>query len=389
MAGHPELLAVLHIASEAGASDVFFIPEAPPRIKVSGKITSLDAPMLTHDEVHGMALSMLNPVQTEEFLRSHEYNLAYTAEGIARFRVNLSQEKRQTAIVARLVRTEIPDFDSLGVPPILKELALLSRGLVLVVGATGSGKSTTLAAMIDYRAKNRDGHILTIEDPIEYLFNHQRSTVAQREVGTDTESFAGALRNALRQAPDMIVIGEIRDRETMQHAISYSETGHLCLATLHANNANQTIKRIVNFFPEDARPQLQMDLSLNLKAVISQRLIAARKGGQVLAAEAMLQTAYISDLILKGAVDEIKTAMSKGTEPGMQTFDQSLLDLYRRGTIDMDTAMLHADSRTDLQIKMKQAVQAAAAKAAADEKAKADAAEAAANPGRPTPPRVY
>jgi twitching motility protein PilU len=256
-------------------------------------------------------------------------------------------------MVVRLVRSEIPAFDALGLPSVVRELAMLPRGLVLIIGSAGSGKTTTLASMVDYRSQHQSGHILTVEDPIEYLFRHGPSTVDQREVGIDTHSFSNALRNAMRQAPDMIMIGEIRDRETMQHAIAYAETGHLCASTLHASNASQAIKRILNFFPESAHDQLRMDLALNLQAVLAQRLLPSINGGRALATEVLLQSAHVSDLIQRGAVDELRQSLEKTSVMGTHSFDQSLLDLYQRGLIDQEVALANADSRTDLGLRMR------------------------------------
>jgi twitching motility protein PilU len=276
--------------------------------------------------------------------------LTSAPDGIGRFRINVYQQRHETGLVARLVRSEIPSFDALGLPTIVREMALRPRGLILVIGAAGSGKTTTLAAMVDYRALQHAGHILTVEDPIEYLFRHGASTVDQREVGVDTRSFANALRNAMRQAPDMIMIGEIRDRETMEQAIAYAETGHLCVSTLHAS---QAIKRILNFFPESSHAQLRMDLSLNLQAMLAQRLLPGKAGGRVLATEILLQSAYVSGLIERGEVDGLRQSLEKTSVMGTQSFDQSLLQLYQQGLIDQEVALDNADSRTDLGLRMR------------------------------------
>jgi len=347
------LHALLRKMVETDASDLFLTVGAPPHIKVQGESWPLSVPPLQSGQAQALAYSIMSAQQIADFERQLEANLSYTAPDIGRFRVSVYRQRGETAMVARLIHATIPDFESLGLPPVVQDLALLRRGLLLVVGAAGSGKSTTLAAMIDYRAHNSQGHILTIEDPIEYLFNHDRCTVDQREVGIDTHSFADALRNAMRQAPDIIMIGEIRDRETMEHAIAYAETGHLCVSTLHAANASQALKRIINFFPENLHPQLRMDLSLNLQAVISQRLLPGREGGRVLATELLLHSAYVADLILKGAVDEIRHAIEKSGGVGMHTFDQVLLELFNAGRIDQDTALANADSRTDLSLRMR------------------------------------
>ena len=347
------LHALLRKMVETDASDLFLTVGAPPHIKVQGESWPLSVPPLQSGQAQALAYSIMSAQQIADFERQLEANLSYTAPDIGRFRVSVYRQRGETAMVARLIHAIIPDFESLGLPPVVQDLALLRRGLLLVVGAAGSGKSTTLASMIDHRARNSQGHILTIEDPIEYLFNHDRCTVDQREVGIDTHSFADALRNAMRQAPDIIMIGEIRDRETMEHAIAYAETGHLCVSTLHAANASQALKRIINFFPENLHPQLRMDLSLNLQAVISQRLLPGRDSKRVLATELLLHSAYVADLILKGAVDEIRHAIEKSGGVGMHTFDQVLLELFNAGRIDQDTALANADSRTDLSLRMR------------------------------------
>ena len=347
------LHALLRKMVETDASDLFLTVGAPPHIKVQGESWPLSVPPLQSGQAQTLAYSIMSAQQIADFERQLEANLSYTAPDIGRFRVSVYRQRGETAMVARLIHATIPDFESLGLPPVVQDLALLRRGLLLVVGAAGSGKSTTLAAMIDYRAHNSQGHILTVEDPIEYLFNHDRCTVDQREVGIDTHSFADALRNAMRQAPDIIMIGEIRDRETMEHAIAYAETGHLCVSTLHAANASQALKRIINFFPENLHPQLRMDLSLNLQAVISQRLLPGRDSKRVLATELLLHSAYVADLIRKGAVDEIRHAIEKSGGVGMHTFDQVLLELFNAGRIDQDTALANADSRTDLSLRMR------------------------------------
>ena len=347
------LHALLRKMVETDASDLFLTVGAPPHIKVQGDSWPLSVPPLQSGQAQALAYSIMSAQQIADFERQLEANLSYTAPDIGRFRVSVYRQRGETAMVARLIHATIPDFESLGLPPVVQDLALLRRGLLLVVGAAGSGKSTTLAAMIDHRAHNSQGHILTVEDPIEYLFTHDRCTVDQREVGIDTHSFADALRNAMRQAPDIIMIGEIRDRETMEHAIAYAETGHLCVSTLHAANASQALKRIINFFPENLHPQLRMDLSLNLQAVISQRLLPGHEGKRVLATELLLHSAYVADLILKGAVDEIRHAIEKSGGVGMHTFDQVLLELFNAGRIDQDTALANADSRTDLSLRMR------------------------------------
>ena len=348
-----ELLPLLTKMVELDGSDMFLTVGAPPHVKVKGVSRPLPLPALKSGEPKLLAYSVMTDKQIQEFESQLECNLGIGADGVGRFRINVYQQRGETGLVARYIKESVQDFQQLGLPAASADLITLQRGLVLVVGAAGSGKSTTMAAMIDYRSRHQAGHILTVEDPIEFLFKHRLSTVDQREVGIDTHSFAHALRNAMRQAPDLIMIGEIRDRETMQQALTYADTGHLCISTLHANNANQAIKRILNFFPETAHNQLLMDLSLNLRGVISQRLIKTITGNIVLATETLLHSAYIADLIQKGAIDEIKPAIAKSVEVGMHTFDQSLFELYRNGQIDMKTALLHADSRTDLGLRMK------------------------------------
>lgn len=347
------LFEILRHVVEFNASDIYLTTGAMPTIKVQGVNRQLGSQRLAAGRTKELVYSILSADQIAQFEAEKELNLSYWAESIGRFRVNVYQQRGELAMVARHVNSQVPDLASLGLPPIAAQLSLLQRGLVLVVGATGSGKSSTLAAMINNRACKHPGHILTFEDPIEFLISHQRSTVDQREIGVDTLSFASALRNAMRQAPNVIVIGEIRDRETMQHAISYAETGHLCISTLHANNANQAIKRILNFFPDTAHAQLLMDLSLNLQSVIAQRLLPGTSGKLVLAYEVMLKTAFIADLISKGKIDEIRAAIGKNTETGMQSFDQCLLELHAAGSIDQLTALANADSRTDVGLKMR------------------------------------
>jgi twitching motility protein PilU len=350
---HEELQSLLRKMADTNASDLFLTTGAPPHLKVNGESWPLSLPVLAPDHAGVLAYSVMTAGQIGDFERALECNFSYTAPGIGRFRISVYRQRGQTAMVARRINASIPAFDELGLPPVLSELALLRRGLLLVVGSAGSGKTTTLASMIDYRARHSQGHILTVEDPIEFLFSHDKCTVDQREVGVDTHSFADALRNAMRQAPDMIMIGEIRDRETMEHALAYSETGHLCVSTLHAANASQALKRIVNFFPENMHQQLRMDLSLNLQAIISQRLLPALEGGRVLATETLLHSAYVADLILKGSVDELKQAIEKSSVVGMHTFDQVLLELVKAGRIDPETALANADSRTDLSLRMR------------------------------------
>ena len=348
-----DLNALLRMVVECNASDLFLTTGAPPQVKVDGKVQALPLSPLQLGQAHKLAYSAMGPQAIAGFERTLECNLAYAPQGIGRFRINVYQQRGETGMVARLVRSQIPDFDTLGLPHTMRELALQARGLVLIIGAAGSGKTTTMAAMVDYRAVHHGGHILTVEDPIEYLFRHGASTVDQREVGVDTHSFSNALRNAMRQAPDMIVIGEIRDQETMQHARAYAETGHLCVSTLHASNASQSVKRILNFFPESAHAQLRMDLSLNLHAIVAQRLLPGRDGGRALATEVLLHSAHIADLIQRGAVDELRQSLEKTSVMGTHSFDQSLLQLVQHGRITPEVALANADSRTDLGLRMR------------------------------------
>jgi twitching motility protein PilU len=348
-----DLFELLKAMVDRNASDLFLSAAASPNLKVQGVTTALAAPAMHAGEVKELAYSAMTDRQRKEFERDLECNLAINAEGIGRFRLNVFLQKGEVGLVARYIKSRIPSLSELALPRRLEDLVMAKRGLVLIVGAAGSGKSTTLASMLDFRNSNSTGHILTIEDPIEFVHEHKRSIVDQREVGLDTLTFGDALRNAMREAPDVIVIGEIRDRETMQHGIAYAETGHLCLATLHANNANQALERVINFFPEDARHQLYMDLSLNLKAVVSQRLIPGLKGPLVPAVEVMLNSPFIADLMHKGRIDEIRAAMAKSVELGMQTFDQSLYDLYMDRKISLDEALRNADSRTDLGLRIR------------------------------------
>ncbi len=340
--------ALLKMMVDKGASDLFLTCGTPPHMKIEGVTHSVNAPPLKSGEAKQMAQSIMTDRQTAAFEDTMESNLSLSIEGVGRYRVNVYFQRGEVALVVRLIKSDIPTFERLGLPAICVRLAMLKRGLVLFVGAAGSGKSTSLAAMIRYRSEHADGHILTIEDPIEFLFPHKMSMVDQREVSIDTRTFGDALRNAMREAPDVIMIGEIRDHETAQHAIAYAETGHLCVSTMHANNANQSIERLINFFPEQAQKQLFMDLSLNLKAVVSLRLLPSTDGKLALATEVLLLTPYVADLIQKGRVDEIKDAMSKGNEVGMHTFDQSLFALYKAGRLSQADALRYADSHTDL-----------------------------------------
>jgi len=336
------------------ASDLFITAGFPPAFKMDGKLTPVSPQALTAQHTQELARSIMNDRQATEFEATHECNFAISPPGIGRFRVNIFMQQQRVGMVLRTITTTIPDFDAMGLPPVLKDVVMTKRGLVILVGGTGSGKSTSLAAMIGYRNKNSYGHIITIEDPVEYVHDHINCMITHREVGVDTESWHAALKNTLRQAPDVILIGEIRDHETMEHAVAFAETGHLCLATLHANSANQALDRIINFFPEERHAQLLMDLSLNIKALVSQRLIPKKGGsGRVAAIEILLNSPLIADLIFKGKVNEIKGVMAKSREIGMQTFDQALFDLYESDDISYEEALKNADSLNDLRLNIK------------------------------------
>ena len=348
-----DLMPFLGLMAQKQASDLFMSVGAPPCIKIDGVTSAIVEQRLTTAEVSAMALSVMSDRQQRDFSADWEMNLALGIEGVGRFRINVYRQRGEPALAVRYITDRIPTIDELHLPARLKDIVMMQRGLVLLVGATGTGKSTTLAAMIDHRNASVTGHILCVEDPIEYVHAHRRSVVDQREIGFDTKSYEQALKNALRQAPDVILIGEVRDRETMQAAIAYADTGHLCLATLHASNANQALDRIINLFPESARLQLLIDLSLNLKAVIGQRLLKGAQSKRIPAVEIMLLTPYIADLIAKGDVATVKDAMKAGGEVGMQTFDQALFDLYVRGEIVLAEALAHADSKTDLGLRIR------------------------------------
>ncbi len=336
------------------ASDLFITVGFPPAIKLDGKMTPVSQQPLLPQHTAELVRSIMNDKQAAEFEATKECNFAISPSGIGRFRVNAFVQQGCVGMVLRTINSTIPTLEELGLPAVLKDVAMAKRGLVIMVGATGSGKSTSLAAMIGYRNANAFGHIITIEDPVEYVHPHRNSLVTQREVGVDTEGWEAALKNTLRQAPDVIMMGEIRDRETMDYAVAFAETGHLCLATLHANSSNQAIDRIINFFPEERRPQLLMDLSLNLKGMISQRLVPKKEGkGRVAAIEIMLNSPLIADLIFKGEVHEIKEIMKKSRELGMQTFDQHLFELYDTGVITYEDALRNADSVNDLRLAIK------------------------------------
>ncbi|PPE66761.1 PilT/PilU family type 4a pilus ATPase [Caldimonas caldifontis] len=345
---------LLRLMVARNGSDLFLTAEFPPAIKVDGKVTKVSPQPLTGQHTMALARAIMNDKQAAEFERTKECNFAVAPQGIGRFRVNAFVQQGQVGLVLRVIPQTLPTIDSLGLPYILKEVAMTKRGLVIMVGATGSGKSTTLAAMVDHRNENSYGHIITIEDPVEFVHPHKNCIVTQREVGLDTDGWEQALKNTLRQAPDVILMGEIRDRETMEHAVAFAETGHLCMATLHANSSNQALDRIINFFPEERRAQLLMDLSLNLKAMVSQRLLPRQEGkGRAAAVEILLNTPLISELIFKGEVAEIKEIMKKSRELGMQTFDQSLFDLYESNTVTYEDALRNADSVNDLRLQIK------------------------------------
>ena len=345
---------LLRLMVEKGGSDLFITAGVPPSMKVNGKIMPVTKNPMSPEQTRETVHSVMNEQQRRDFAENHECNFAISARGVGRFRVSAFYQRNLAGMVLRRIETNIPSLDDLKLPEILKKLALTKRGLVLFVGATGTGKSTSLAAMIGYRNKNSSGHIISIEDPIEYIHQHQSCIVTQREVGIDTESFEVALKNTLRQAPDVILIGEIRTRETMDHAVAFAETGHLCLATLHANNANQALDRIINFFPPDRQNQVWMDLSLNLKAIVAQQLVPTPDGkGRRAVIEVLINTPLAADLIRKGDVHELKALMKRSTELGMQTFDQALYNLYSQGEITYEDALLYADSANDLRLMIK------------------------------------
>jgi len=343
----------LKLMAEKGASDMFLTTGAPVNIKVEGKLYPLGNTGLPGGMVKKIAYSLMDEGMVPAFERDLEANMAIAIKDAGRFRVNVFKQRGEIGMVIRSIKSEIPNFEMLKLPNVLREIIMEPRGLVLVVGATGSGKSTTLAAMIDYRNTNTPGHILTIEDPIEFLHRHKKSIVNQREVGLDTHSYHNALKNAMREAPDVILIGEIRDQETMEAAIQFSETGHLCLATLHSNNADQTLERILNFFPESAHKNILMNLSLNLKAVVSQRLVLGVDAKRMPAVEILINTPMIRDLMRRGQVHEIKEAMDRSLEQGMQTFDQALFKLYKEGKCELEEVLNKADSRDGLALKIR------------------------------------
>jgi twitching motility protein PilU len=345
---------LLRLLVSRKGSDLFLTADFPPAIKVDGKVTKVSPQPLTGQHTVALARSVMNDKQAAEFERTKECNFAISPPSVGRFRVNAFMQQGQVGLVFRTIPQYLPSIDALGLPQVLKEIVMAKRGLVIMVGSTGSGKSTSLAAMVDYRNENAYDHIITVEDPVEFVHPHKNSIVTQREVGIDTVDWESALKNSLRQAPDVILMGEIRDRVTMDHAIAFAETGHLCLATLHANSANQALDRIVNFFPEERRPQLLMDLSLNLKATVSQRLLPREEGsGRIAAVEVMINSPLIGDLIFKGEVGTIKDIMKRSRELGMQTFDQALYDLYEGYMVSYADALRNADSLNDLRLSIK------------------------------------
>ncbi|MDO3387594.1 PilT/PilU family type 4a pilus ATPase [Gilvimarinus sp. SDUM040013] len=345
---------LLQLMVDKNASDLFVTAGVPPSIKLHGKVVPATATPLAPEKARELVLSVMNEKQRKEFLEAKELNFAISARGIGRFRASAFYQRNLAGMVLRRIETNIPKIDDLNLPEVIKELAMTKRGLVMFVGATGTGKSTSLASMIGHRNRNSKGHIISIEDPIEFIHQHEGCIITQREVGIDTDSFEVALKNTLRQAPDVILIGEVRSRETMEHAIAFAETGHLCLCTLHANNANQALDRIIHFFPADRHRQLWMDLSLNLRGIVAQQLIPTPDGkGRRACLEVLLNTPLMSDLIRKGEVGELKELMKKSTELGMQTFDQALYSLYDNGEITYEDALSHADSPNDLRLMIK------------------------------------
>ena len=345
---------LLRMMVSKNGSDLFITTGSPPAMKVDGKVQIVSKQPLSPNHTQMLARSIMNDKQVSEFEEKQECNFSIALPGVARFRVNAFIQRGSTGLVLRIINSEIPTFEELSLPPVLQGISMTKRGLVIFVGGTGSGKSTSLASMVDYRNRNSYGHIITIEDPVEFVHDHRNCLVTQREVGVDTDSYEIALKNTLRQAPDVILIGEIRDRETMEHAIAFAETGHLCLSTLHANSTNQALDRIINFFPDERRQQLLMDLSLNMKGLVSQRLIPRLDGaGRIPAVEIMLNTPLMADLIFKGEVHEMKSLIAKSNEAGMQTFDQALFDLYETKQISFEDALRNADSVNDIRLRIK------------------------------------
>ncbi len=345
---------LLRLMVSRNGSDLFLTADFPPAVKVDGKVTKVSPQPLNGQHTLALTRAVMNDKQAAEFERTKECNFAISPHGIGRFRVNAFVQMGNVGLVLRTIPQVIPTIDSMGLPQVLKDIALTKRGLVIFVGATGSGKSTSLAAMVDHRNENSHGHIITIEDPVEFVHPHKNCIITQREVGIDTDGWEAALKNTLRQAPDVILMGEIRDRETMEHAVAFAETGHLCMATLHANSSNQALDRIINFFPEERRDQLLMDLSLNLRAIVSQRLLPRQQAkGRIAAVEILLNTPLVSDMIFKGEVGDIKELMKRSRELGMQTFDQALFDLYEGHLVTFEDAMRNADSVNDLRLQIK------------------------------------
>jgi len=345
---------LLRAMVQKNASDLFITAGFPPAIKIDGRVTPVASQPLSPQHTAEIARAIMNDKQAAEFESTKEANFAVSPGGIGRFRVSAFLQQARVGLVLRTINTNIPKFEELNLPSVLRDICMMKRGLVIMIGGTGQGKSTSLAAMVGYRNENSYGHIITVEDPVEYVHDHKNCVVTQRDVGVDTDTWFAALKNALRQAPDVILIGEIRDRQTMEYAIEFSETGHLCMATLHANSSNQALDRIINFFPEERKQQLLMDLSLNIRAFIAQRLLPKKDGkGRVAAVEIMLNTPLISDLIFKGDVHEIKNIMAKSRELGMQTFDQHLFDLYDNGVISYEDALRNADSVNELRLMIK------------------------------------
>ncbi len=344
---------VLKFMLDKGGSDLFFSTGASIHIEIEGDTIPINNQPMATGMIKEVAYSLMSADQIKEFESTLECNFAISRNGIGRFRVNVFKQRGEVGMVIRHIKTDIPSIDTLGLPPVLKDLILRKRGLLLIVGATGSGKTTTLASMIDYRNETTNGHILTLEDPIEFVHPHKKSVVDQREVGIDTLSFENGLKNAMRQAPDVILIGEVRDMDGMKNALAYAETGHLCLATLHANNANQALERVISFFPEDGRAGLLLGMSMNLVGIVSQRLIPGKQSKRVAATEVMINTPYVAELIQKQKMSEIKEIMAENTDIGMQTFDQSLFKLFSNGKIDEDNALANADSRNDLSLKIR------------------------------------
>lgn len=344
---------LLTLMVEHDASDLYLTVDSPPMYRINGIVRPAGNRLLQASDTEDLARGIMTDRQQKEFMESNEMNLGLYYSSLGRFRVNIFRQRGSLGIVVRQIRSHILTIDDLDLPQVLKDVSMTKRGLVLVVGATGSGKSTSLAAMIDYRNVNSGGHIITIEDPIEFVHAHKKSIVSQREVGLDTASYHAALKNALRQAPDVILVGEIRDTDTMEAALTFAETGHLCLATLHSNNANQAMERIINFFPAERHSQIYLQLSLNLRGIVSQRLIPTVDGGRIAAVEVLLDSPRVKDLIYKAQIAELKEAMEKSTNIGMQTFDQALYDLYKRGRISLDDALKNADSANNLRLRVK------------------------------------